>query len=338
MDLFLDAITMNHALRFKSFSRPMVWGGRKLATHLNKPLSDSNAYGESWELSDHPNHLSIVSEGPLSGKTLRDLMLEHKQHILGQAASKHSKFPWLIKYLDAHDWLSVQVHPDEEKVGTLWPGEGSKNEAWFILDAAPEGKIFAGLLPGVTEKEVREASLDGTISKLLHQFTPKAGDCLYLPAGTVHAVGGGVLIAEIQQTSDATFRLFDWNRKDSNGKGRDLHLEESIACIDWKSGPKDPIYSGYSPAKTAAASIRKELIHCHYFQIEFYSEPNSSLLGNTGCMQIAMVLNGTGTLGTGSAKTMLNKGDTLLFPASMKEQVWETQGGQSLLIATLTNT
>ena len=178
---------MNQPLRFHAFSRPMVWGGRKLASHLDKNLPNEGPHGESWELSDHPNHLSIVTEGPFKDKTLRDLMNDHKQSILGHPSSKHARFPWLIKYLDAHDWLSVQVHPDEHKVDDLWPGEGSKNEAWFILDAAPGSKIYAGLLPNVSATEVRKASLDGTIGDLLHQFSPKPGDFLYLPVGTVHA-------------------------------------------------------------------------------------------------------------------------------------------------------
>ena len=328
---------MNQPLRFHAFSRPMVWGGRKLASHLDKNLANDGPHGESWELSDHPNHLSIVTDGPFKDKTLRDLMTAHKEKILGHASSKHARFPWLIKYLDAHDWLSVQVHPDEHKVNDLWPGEGSKNEAWFILDAAPGSRIYAGLLPNVCETQVRKASLDGTIGDLLHQFSPKPGDFLYLPAGTVHAVGGGILIAEIQQTSDATFRLFDWNRKDSSGKGRDLHLEESIACIDWNSGPKNPVTSGYNPSKPSNIAINKNLVDCPYFKIDFRHEPKASTITTNGCMQVAMVLEGEGSLSNNGSITPLKKGETLLFPASMNNQTWETKGGQSLLLATLTH-
>lgn len=327
---------MIQPIRFHAFSRPMVWGGRKLASHLDKKLNNDGPHGESWELSDHPSHLSTIAEGPHKGKTLRDLMLAHKDAILGKHSQKHSRFPWLIKYLDAHDWLSVQVHPDEHKVKDLWPGEGPKNEAWFILDAAPGSKIYAGLLPNVTESEVRKASLDGTIGNLLHQFTPKPGDFLYLPAGTVHAVGGGILIAEIQQTSDATFRLFDWNRKDASGKGRDLHLEESIACIDWSSGPKNPVVSGHTPSRPSSVSINKNLVDCPYFRIDYRHEPKSSTISTNGFMQIAMVLEGEGSLRDNDSITPLKKGETLLLPASMSDQIWETKSGQSLLLATLT--
>src|SRR5205807_1382927 len=123
----------------------------------------------------------------------------------------------LIKLLDAHDWLSVQVHPDKESVARLWPGEGSKTEAWFILDALPGSRIYAGLLPGVDAAALGAAIAAGRAHECLHSFAPQPGDCVFLPAGSVHAVGGGVLFAEIQETSDATFRLYDWNRRDAQG-------------------------------------------------------------------------------------------------------------------------
>src|SRR5262249_19325002 len=155
-------------------------------------------------------------------------------------ADRCAVFPWLVKYLDARDWLSVQVHPDDEAVRRLWPGEGGKTEAWFVLAAAPESKIYAGLLPGVDEPALRKALATGTVADCLHQFRPRPGDCLFLPAGTVHAVGGGVLLAEVQQTSDATFRLFDWNRVDAQGRPRSLHVEQALACINWRQGPVLP--------------------------------------------------------------------------------------------------
>src|SRR5205823_6838962 len=189
----------------------------------------------------HPLHRSRISTGPHRGRTLRDLMEQQRVALLGPSAAVHEQFPWLIKFLDACDWLSVQVHPDEQTVRRLWPGEGSKTEAWFVLDAQPGSRIFAGLLPGVDERGLREAATGGTVANCLHGFAPRPGDCVFLPAGTVHAVGGGVLIAEVQQTSDATFRLYDWDRRDAQGQGRTLHIEESLACIDWGQGPVEPV-------------------------------------------------------------------------------------------------
>src|SRR5436305_8108749 len=231
----------------------MVWGGRGLGAVLGKSLPTAEPYGESWEVSDHPSHRSVVEGGPLAGRTLRDLMERERTGLLGRAAETHPTFPWLVKLLDARDWLSVQVHPDDVAVRRLWPGEGGKTEAWFILDAAPGSLIYAGLLPGVDEKRLRAALAEGTVAGCLHRFRPRPGDCLFLPAGTVHAVGGGVLMAEVQQTSDATFRLFDWNRVDASGRSRQLHIEEALACIDWKRGPVNPVRASGYPAAPGQA-------------------------------------------------------------------------------------
>jgi mannose-6-phosphate isomerase len=219
----------------------MVWGGRRLEEDLGKVLPTNDLYGESWEISDHSLHRSIVTAGPAKGQTLRQLMETEREPLLGAAAARHPVFPWLLKFLDARDWLSVQVHPDDEAARKLWPGEAGKTEAWFVLDAEPGSKIYAGLLPGVDEAGLRQALAAGTIVECLHAIEPRPGDCLFLPAGTVHAVGGGVLLAEVQQTSDATFRLFDWDRRDSEGKSRKLHVEEALASIDWQRGPVRPV-------------------------------------------------------------------------------------------------
>jgi mannose-6-phosphate isomerase len=218
-------------LRFHPFLRPMVWGGRKLE-NWNKRLPTPDPYGESWDLSDHALHASVVVCGPRTGKTLRQLMEQERDAVLGQIQALRRTFPWLVKFLDAKDWLSVQVHPDDRQAERLWPGEGGKTEAWFVLEAEPGSRIYAGLLPGVDEARFRAALAAGRVGECLHQFAPRPGDCVFLPAGTVHAVGGGVLMAEVQQTSDATFRLFDWNRRDAAGKARTLHIEEGLACID----------------------------------------------------------------------------------------------------------
>src|SRR5262245_17013725 len=175
----------------------MVWGGRRLGEVLGKELPTREDYGESWEVSDHPLHPSIVASGPLAGCTLRQLMEQRREELLGPAAEHHARFPWLVKFLDACDWLSVQVHPDAEAVQRLWPGEGSKTEAWVVLDAAPGSKVWAGLRLGVDEARLRQALKAGTVADCLHSFAPRPGDCVFLPAGTVHAVGGGVLMAEV---------------------------------------------------------------------------------------------------------------------------------------------
>lgn len=291
---------LHSPLRFHPFLRPMVWGGRDLSS-LGKILPTAEAYGESWEVSDHPSHASVVAEGPFAGNSLRYLMEHHAKELLGAAAQKHVRFPWLIKFLDAQDWLSVQVHPDEEAVKTLWPGEGPKTEAWYILDAKPESKIYAGLLPGVGPKEFRAALENGTVADCLPFFTPKPGDCLFLPAGTVHAVGGGVLIAEIQQTSDATFRLFDWNRKDAKGQSRKLHIEEGMQAIHWEQGIVKPIRAN-GPGR---------LVFCRYFELDYVTAKDFPK--HPGRLQSFMALSGEGRWMNGSE---VKAGQVWVLPAA----------------------
>jgi mannose-6-phosphate isomerase len=290
-------------MRFAPFLRPMVWGGRRLATVLHKALPTDAPYGESWEVSDHPLHRSVLS-GVHAGRSLRALMETAAVALLGRAAPAHATFPWLIKFLDAHDWLSVQVHPNEGAVRRLCPGEGSKTEAWFVLDTLPESRIFAGLLPGVDERGLRAALATGKVAECLHSFVPRPGDCVFLPAGTVHAVGGGVLLAEVQQTSDATFRLFDWNR------GRPLHVEEALACIDWSQGPVQPV-------RATPGVPQQELVRCPCFTLEHLTGASCNL-GGIGTLQALIVLHGHARLHA-RGQDELGPGQVRLLPAALPE-------------------
>ena len=296
-------------LRFVPYLRPMVWGARGLAEYLNKSLPGLEPFGEAWEVSDHPLHHSIVADGPLQGTSLRTLMESHKSDLLGSIAGPHEVFPWLIKFLDCRDWLSVQVHPDTQVVKQLRPGEGSKTEAWYVLRVEPGGRVFAGLKPGIGPKEMRAAVANGTTHELLHSFEPRAGDCVFLPAGTVHAVGGGVLIAEIQETSDVTFRLFDWNRVDSQGKGRQLHIEESFASIHWDKGPVAPLH-------VFETDERQSLVRCPFFSLEHRNVTSPTKLGGNG-MHTLIVVGGHGTWEDGRAVEM---GQSWVLPAAMPPQ------------------
>ncbi len=322
-------------LRFTPHLRPLVWGGRLLAS-LRKELPTADAYGESWEVSDHASHRSVVADGPLQGQSLRDLMERSSADLFGRTNSP-AVFPWLIKFLDARDWLSVQVHPDDEKARRLWPGEGGKTEAWFVLDAAPDSRIYAGLLPGVDEARLRAALAAGTVADCLHQFQPRPGDCLFLRAGTVHAVGGGVLMAEIQQTSDATFRLFDWNRRDAQGRSRELHVEQSIACIDWQAGPVIPVRAENYPADGVNSSppIHQRLAECHYFALDYVRQTSSFKVGGAGRLQALVVLHGRGALDSGSGLMPLERGATVVLPATLSATTCHSDGSLGLLVATL---
>ncbi len=322
-------------LRFEPFLRPMVWGGHALGTRLGKTLPTPEPYGESWEVSDHVAHRSVVAEGPWQGWTLRQLMEQHREALLGPAASRFETFPWLCKFLDARDWLSVQVHPDAVAVKTLWPGEGSKTEAWYVIDALPTSRIYAGLKPGVGPQEMRNAMAAGTVADCLHSFVPEPGDCVFLPAGTVHAVGGGVLMAEIQETSDATFRLFDWHRGSSNGKPRPLHQDEALAAIHWEYGPVQPVRV---PVGWDLRSIK--LVTCAQFSLKFQQADDLAPVGAMHKMQILIVLAGSGRwrlAGEAGWRTgpAVAAGQVWLVPANQPFSVIDLDAPLRALLATL---
>jgi mannose-6-phosphate isomerase len=283
----------------------MIWGGRRIARFLGKNLAH-DLCGESWEVSDLPNHASSLATATGFGETLRQLMVHHHTELLGPAARRHAIFPWLIKLLDANDWLSVQVHPDESAVLTLCPSELAKTEAWYIIDAEPTARIYAGLNPGIGPNELRAALQAGHVADCLAVFTPRPGDFLYLPAGTVHAVGGGVLMAEIQQTSDATFRLFDWNRVDAQGNPRPLHIDQAFASIHWDQGPLAPIAND--------GSDRQPLVRCPYFEIERIRWTSPTAIGGHGRLQALIVTQGYGRFANGE---FVMPGDAWILPAAL---------------------
>jgi mannose-6-phosphate isomerase len=280
-----------------------------LQERLGKALPAGAVYGESWEVSDHPLHRSVVAAGPLVGRTLHELMRAFPEALPGRGTPR-AGFPWLIKFLDAAQRLSVQVHPDDARASATRPDEGGKSEAWYILDAAPESRIYAGLLPGVDEPALRQALRQRKVAECLHVFTPQVGDCLYLPAGTVHAVGGGVLLAEVQQTSDATFRLYDWGRRDDRGRTRPLHVEESMASIDWGRGP-------VSPVRTEEAVRQQPLVSCPFFDLayESHAEPFPGPEGTR--LQALVILDGEGFLEAPWGEENVTKGHVWVFPAGM---------------------
>jgi len=308
-------------LLFHPFVRPMVWGGRRLA-RIGKTLPVGERCGESWDVSDHPLHRSVVAAGPMAGVSLRTLMEQHRQALLGAAAARYDVFPWLFKHLDASDWLSVQVHPDAASVAHLWPGEGSKTEAWFILDAESDARIYAGLKKGVGPAELRQGVEQGNVQDYLHSFVPRTGDCVFLPAGTVHALGGGILLAEIQQTSDATFRLFDWNRRDAQGNSRKLHIDESFAAIDWNAGPVTPVH---------AEAGGQNLVRCEFFELTFGRASKPFTWGGVGGVQAVVVIRGAATL----EDNRLEPGQVWLLPADLPAVTCNPSADFEFLLVTL---
>ena len=222
---------MLYPLMFQPIFKERVWGGRNLERLYQKALPPGVPIGESWEITDRPEAASVIANGPLAGKDLRWLMEHHAKELLGSARSQNGRFPLLTKLLDAEEKLSLQVHPPAHVAARL--GGEPKTEMWYIADTRAGAELYAGLRRGVTRAEFERKIKEGSVSDCFHRLPVKPGDVMFLPSGRVHAIGAGLVIFEIQQNSDTTFRVFDWNRPGLDGHPRELHLEQSLQCIDF---------------------------------------------------------------------------------------------------------
>jgi len=275
---------------------------------LGKPLGAGEDFAESWEVVDHRQDQSVVLDGPMAGQTLHALVCDHADELLGRHAGRE-RFPLLLKFLDANRTLSVQVHPTDEQAARLEPPDLGKTEAWVVLAKEPESKIYAGLKPGVTRLRLQQALEDGACEACLHTIRPALGDCFYIPAGTVHALGAGLLVAEIQQASDATFRLFDWNRTDADGKPRPLHIEQALATIDFNRGPVEP--QRPCPADQPG---RERLVESDTFVLDRCTIHETFVVGGDHRFHLLVVL--AGALEWSGVDAPLRTGQTLLLPAA----------------------
>lgn len=299
-------------LEFTPIFKRTRWGGERLGTQLHKLIGIEGDYGESWELSDHPTAQTRIANGEFAGWTLSQLIHKDPDALFG-VGNCNTTFPLLIKFIDATDRLSLQVHPDNSDQQKFDSIESGKSEAWVILDAAEGSQIYAGLKPGVDECGLRRHLEQGTIEECLHSYPVQKGDCVYIPAGTLHAIGEGVLLAEIQQTSDITYRLFDWNRLDQSGNPRSLHITKAFESISFDRGPVDLI----QPQKQFAAGHNVEqLLESEYFSIRRHQSQHSFSLPTLSQAQVLVILEGEGQLDCGEATYELLPGKTILIPAT----------------------
>jgi mannose-6-phosphate isomerase len=314
-------------LVFEPYLRPMVWGQRRLGELFGKELPTAETFGETWEISAHPHHVSRVAEGPLRGTLLTDLCTWHARDLFGERPPPDHRFPLLIKLLDCHDLLSIQVHPTDELAGLLAGECFGKTEAWVVLDVQPGGVIYAGLKPGVKRADLERHLHAGTLEQCLHSYKPSPGDCVFLPAGTVHAVGGGVVMAEVQQSSDATFRLYDWMRMGTDGKPRKLHLREAFESINWDAGPVRP-----AVGIPIADLPGERLVRCRYFHMDRFRPTSQLAVPYRGKLSIWLVLDGVAELrGEDGYSRSFRRGETVLVPASARELSWQPAGPVTLL-------
>jgi mannose-6-phosphate isomerase len=308
-----------YPLRFEPIYQYRLWGGRRLAGLLTEPLP-AGPVGEAWVLSDREDHQSRVADGPLKGRTIAELLEQCPEQMLGKLAGRFHRFPLLLKFLDAHEMLSVQVHPS---------GDTGKTEAWVVLEAGTKSRICAGLKPGTTEADLRLALTGGTVADRLACFTPKPGDAVFLPGGTVHSLGGDIVVFEIQQNSDVTFRLYDWNHVEAKtGKPRALQVDQALACIDFAGCAGGLV----TPVVEATAPVRRErLFQCDYFRLWRMRGESPFAVGALGLPRVLVGIEGAGQVEHDGATYAAGKGDVVLLPAAIGPCVYRPHGSVSVL-------
>jgi mannose-6-phosphate isomerase len=304
-------------LLFEPILMERVWGGRRLQEFYGKNLPADVRIGESWEIVDRPEAQSIVRDGPLRGKSLHELWQNHRREIFGEIADA-PRFPLLIKLLDARETLSVQVHPPNELAAEL--GGEAKTEFWYIANADEGAELFVGLRAGSTREKFEQALHKGEIADHVHRISVQTGDAMFLPSGRVHAIGGGNLIVEVQQNSDTTYRVFDWNRKGTDGKPRALHVEQSLRCIDFED---------CEPSLTNAQD--ELLVRDSHFEVQKWKLDMEREAASAGEFVIIFCL--TGELSCG--KTRIAAGDFFLLPASATNRMIHPAPGGELLRITV---
>lgn len=330
-----------YPLKFEPIYKPKVWGGRALEDHLGRALPGDEMIGESWELVDLGQtsvsgggggaERSVIANGPLAGRTLHEAMRKHGPDLMGRLApSDDGGFPLLVKYLDAAANLSVQVHPSEA-FARQNANAFLKSEAWYILAADEGSAIYKGVVEGTTPDQMRRAIRNNTVEELLIRVPVKAGDVHYLPSGTCHALGAGILVAEVQTPSDTTFRVYDWGRT-----GRELHIDQAIECIEFGPADTSQFEPGTKRENADTGSIVESLVKCEYFIIDRVTFPAGYEQPLTDGHPVAwMVLEGSGQISCKAVEsTPIERGQTLLLPAAMTDAAVKIESGTQLLEVT----
>ena len=303
-------------IKFNPLLVQTLWGGEKIIPfkHLN---SDLTQVGESWEISGIKGNETVVSEGEFKGKKLNELVDELKGKLVGEANYKRfgNDFPLLIKFIDARQELSIQVHPTDELAQKRGKLRG-KTEMWYIMDSDENAKLRAGMKEKITPEQYKQMVENDTITEAIAEYKVKEGDCFFLPAGRIHSIGTGCFLAEIQQTSDVTYRIYDFKRKDKNGNYRELHTEEAAECIDYNVEPN--YRTEYTPVKNEGVA----LVECPYFTTAVYdlNEPMTLDYSELDSFVILIGLKGSGEITDNEGNTTtLCEGETILIPATTSE-------------------
>jgi mannose-6-phosphate isomerase len=302
-----------YPLQFEAILKERIWGGEKLKSVLNKPIT-SGITGESWELSTVEGDVSVVAKGEHKGKTLTELIKEYPNEILGTAVYKKfgNQFPLLFKYLDAREDLSIQVHPNDELAKKRHNSFG-KTEMWYIMQADQDARIIVGFKEDSSSKEYLDHLKSNTLVSILDEVKVKPGDVFFLETGTVHSIGAGLVVAEIQQTSDITYRLYDFGRKDAQGNTRELHVDLALDAIN---------YNKVNTFKEYTKDVNKSntIVDCPYFTTNFLPLDGEKTMHKTGeTFTVYMCIEGSFEMEYNKVRYNYTKGDTVLIPATMNE-------------------
>lgn len=312
---------MLYPLTFHPIFKERVWGGRRLESLYHKPLPPGVPIGEAWEITDRPEGVSVIANGPLSGKDLRWLMENHERALLGKSPAQGGRFPLLIKLLDAQEKLSLQVHPPAALAAQL--GGEPKTEMWYIADAAPGADLFVGLRAGCTRGEFEEKIKTGRVAECFHRIPVQAGDAMFLPSGRVHALGAGNVIFEVQQNSDTTYRVFDWNRVGLDGQPRELHVAQSLASIDFADFEPSLITSRYSVNPTLAVRF---LVDNPLFRVDVTKvKRGERFYLRSDSVQILGLLRGRLRVSGGGEEFVLEPGGFAMLPAALERAVLQAE-------------
>ncbi|HWD87997.1 MAG TPA: type I phosphomannose isomerase catalytic subunit [Mucilaginibacter sp.] len=300
-----------YPLKFKTIYKDKIWGGQKIKTYLNKDFGDLPNCGETWEVSGVKSDVSVVAEGPLEGQSLAELLEKYKDHLVGKKVYNHfdNTFPLLVKFIDANDDLSIQVHPNDELAKERHNSFG-KTEMWYVIEADEGSTLISGFNQQVNEQIYLDKLNSGHIMDILNREDVHAGDVFFLPAGRVHTIGKGLLIAEIQQTSDITYRIYDFDRVDDKGKKRELHTEEAVDAIDYNFYPE--YKTKYHPQKNEAV----RLVKCPYFttNVMDYSESVQRDYSHLDSFVIHVCLEGNYVIECQGGQHTVKMGECILVP------------------------
>jgi len=303
-----------YPLKFQPILKDKIWGGEKLNEYFSKG-SDSKFLGESWEISTVPEAISMVSNGELKGESLQELLERYTSDLLGEKNYKRfgNDFPLLIKFIDAKEDLSIQLHPNDELAKKRHNSFG-KTEMWYVMQADKEANLIVGFKKDIDKETYLKHLEDKSLTKILNFDKVKEGDTYFIEAGRVHAIGAGVLLAEIQQTSDVTYRVYDWDRVDTEGNERELHNDIAIDAFDFNM--KDDFRVGYDKLKNRS----NEMVSCPFFVTNFLEIDSRLVKKNTyDSFMIYMCVDGKVDVSTDNSTTTISKGETVLIPASIKD-------------------